>query len=108
MSEKTPQYWMENTSKSDIPFARIFDLFDDNETIPSAQNKSADVGVELRYFTEEMPEQMAEDGECLNAEYLVQVEKPSWVFSDGWKLLSAWDNEDGEIVLCYGREMVTP
>lgn len=103
---KTPEYWMENIGKSDIPVPRLCELWGEDEiSHDRVKEIVAKVGVELRYYFVEMPEGMIDHDDALDAEYLAQAERPTWHGTDGWKLIGAWDTEDGEIVLMYGRPL---
>ncbi|MFT9016454.1 MAG: hypothetical protein ABF990_12050 [Acetobacter sp.] len=100
-----PEYWLEDTKDNGIPYARINDLFGDDETITAEQIATIEdrTSLQIRFSSQEMPEPMADKGETLNPEYLAMTDRPTWSRTGGWVLAGAWDNEDGEITLMYAR-----
>lgn len=106
MSQKTPEYWLEDIGSHGLPHGRFCQLFGDDEiTCDEAKRQAALVGIELRYSIQDMPPQMIEDGDCLNAGYLAQIERPAWAHFGGWVLRGAIDTEDGDILLTYARPL---
>lgn len=49
------------------------------------------------------PESMIEENEALEAKHLSQIGRPEYDNKDGWKMVGAFDTEDGEICLMYAR-----
>ncbi|MBY4639687.1 hypothetical protein K6L44_06680 [Gluconacetobacter entanii] len=104
MSHRTPEYWLEDIGSHGLPHGRFYKLFGDDEiTCAEAKRLAALVGIELAYSTQDMPERMVEEGDCLDAQYLAQVDRPEWSNRGGWVLRGAEDTEDGEILLTYAR-----
>lgn len=97
-------YWTESMRADGVPFPRFYDWFGDDEI---GQREAKEIclkhGIELRYFTDDMPACMIEENESLEAKHLGMIGRPDYDGKDGWKLVGAFDTEDGEIVLMYAR-----
>ncbi|MFT8896311.1 MAG: hypothetical protein ABF968_05030 [Acetobacter sp.] len=100
------QYWIQDVRQDGVPWPRFGELFGDDElSAEEATEICRQNGIELRYWSEEMPDQMVEEGDALEAKYLEQIGRPDWHGTDGWHLVGAFDTEDAEIYLMYARPL---
>lgn len=100
-------FWCENTrDEGSPPSPRFAQWFGDDE-IDAGQAKSICMqrGIEITFWSDDMPECMADNDEELSARHLDMIGRPKFHDTDGWRLVQATDTEDGEICLMYARQI---
>ncbi|NHN85768.1 hypothetical protein GOB93_14115 [Acetobacter musti] len=98
------EYWTQDVRKDGVPFPKFAEWFgDDEKSMRECTEICRRYTIELRYWSDDMPASMMEESEALEAKHLNQIGRPSYHGKDGWRMVGAFDTEDGEICLLYSR-----
>ncbi|WP_291365269.1 hypothetical protein [Acetobacter sp. UBA5411] len=100
------KYWTQDIRKDGVPYPKFAEWFGHDEIgMRDAKEICRRNSIELRYWTDDMPPEMVEENEALEVKHLERIGRPPWHGTDRWKMIGAFDTEDGEICLMYARPL---